>query len=278
VSPTPQFWVDGNATQSLPLPDRGVELGDGLFETLLLRRGHILYPDLHLQRLQRGLQVLGFPACMAQARTYLDAAAANCAQQEWAALRLTVTRGSAPRGYAPPANATPRILVAVTAITRDCREPLPPAIVQWSQLHWGSQPALVGIKHLNRLEQVLAASEARQAGLDDVLVADQQGRPISTSSGNLFALCGDRLLTPALTDCGIAGTRRCLVLERWAPAIGIAVAEAALSVGQVEEAKEVFYCNSLQGVRPVAALGDRQWREHPVAQRLQRCLVEDLPC
>ena len=97
IAPT-GIWIDGEPATALPLPDRGLEFGDGLFETLLLRRGQLLFSELHLQRLQAGLQVLGFPDCLEQARRYLVQAAAQLDYHKWAALRLTLTRGSAPRG------------------------------------------------------------------------------------------------------------------------------------------------------------------------------------
>ncbi len=278
MDPEPLFWVDGEAADSLPLPDRGLDLGDGLFETLLLQRGNVLYEELHLERLRAGLERLGFPDCLPRARACLAQAATACAALEWVAARLTITRGGGPRGYAPPTETTPRILVAATNMTRDCREQLPPARAGWATIRWGSQPLLAGLKHLNRLEQVLAAAEAREAGLDEVLVGDQRGLPVSTSAGNLFVLQHEHLVTPPLSDCGIAGTRRRLVIERWAPAIGIEVEERALSSDELEAAQELFYCNSVQGIRAIGELGARQWQDHTVAQRLHQCMVGELPC
>ena len=264
------IWVDGLPADSLPLPDRGLEFGDGLFETLLLRSGTPLYPGLHSERLQRGGLVLGFPACRdAMARQLAVATAAVAGKGwSWTALRITVTRGNGPRGYAPPMETTPRWVMRATRL--DKVEMLPPAALAVAGIRWPLQPAMAGLKHLNRLEQVLAAGEYQRAGLDEAVMLDQQGAVISVVAGNLFLATGKRLLTPSLQQCGIAGTRRRLVIERWAPALGLQVEETPVSLEQVGQADEVFFCNSLIGLRPVASLSGRSWQSHPLCMALYR--------
>lgn len=272
------IWVDGEPTNSLPLPDRGLDFGDGLFETLLLCRGQPLFESLHFERLQAGLRVLGFPDCMEQARQQLASASAQLTEHPWAALRLTVTRGAAPRGYAPPNDATPRIVIAAAALLQD-RSQLPEAVkLGWAELRWSSQPLLAGLKHLNRLEQVLAAREASARGLDDVVVMDQAGKVSSVSSANLFMVVGGTLYTPALETCGISGTRRRMILEHWASEIGLVAEQAHIAAGQLEQADELIICNSIRGIVPVASLGDRQWQDFPVSQALHARYCESLPC
>ena len=95
-------------------------------------------------------------------------------------------------------------------------------------MRWARQPALAGLKHLNRLEQVLAARECRERGLDELLVCDTAGRLVAATRGNLFLLRGDTLVTPDLAACGIAGTRRRLLLDTLAPALGLAAEVTAL--------------------------------------------------
>lgn len=275
---SPAIWVDGEPTCSLPLPDRGLDFGDGLFETLLLRRGQALYESLHFERLQAGLQVLGFPDCLEQARQQLSVASAQLAEHQWAALRLTVTRGAAPRGYAPPEEVTPRIVISAAALSQD-RSQFPDAVhLGWAELRWSSQPLLAGLKHLNRLEQVMAAREASAQGLDDVVVLDQEGSVCSVSSANLFVVSGGTLYTPALESCGISGTRRRLVLERWAPESGLVVEQCHVAAAQLEQADELFICNSIRGIVPVASLGGRQWHDFPVSRTLHARYCESLPC
>jgi len=270
VSRESSIWVDGVPSLALPLPDRGLDFGDGLFETLLLRRGQLLYSELHLQRLGTGLGLLAFPDCLAAISEQLALVQTQLQEWRWscAALRLTVTRGQGPRGYAPPLDTTPRIIISANRLHTDSEVMSAPARLITAHTRWGSQPQLAGIKHLNRLEQVLAAREKQSAGADEALMLDQAQRPVSVSAGNLFILLGDTLHTPLLNECGIAGTRRRLVLEQWAPAIGLAVQETQLELAALENADEVFFTSSLLGLRPVSSWEKRSWNDHSVCRQL----------
>ncbi|MEH6636457.1 MAG: aminodeoxychorismate lyase [Halioglobus sp.] len=272
-------WVDGAPASVLALPDRALDFGDGLFETLLLRHGTPLYLDLHMQRLQRGLQALALPDCLANVRLQLAQVANSVQESEWmwSALRVTVSRGSGPRGYAPPLTPRPRIIITVTQLGRDCAQLSEGAVLALAEMRWAAQPALAGIKHLNRLEQVLAAAQARAAGADEAVMLGQSGQLISVVAGNLFLVRGGQLLTPAIQDSGIAGTRRQLVMERWAKLLGLGVQETNLSLDDLATADEVFYSNSLLGLRPVASFGDHQWRDHSVCQSLFEQYRGELP-
>lgn len=263
-------WVDGLRAEALPLPDRALDFGDGLFETLLLVRGDPLFIDLHMERLQRGLQVLAFPDCVDSARRQLVLAAAAVQDLGWrqAALRLTVSRGAGLRGYAPPVSTKPRLIITASELPGDCRQMGAPAVLSLATMRWPTQPALAGLKHLNRLEQVLAAAERRVARSDEAVMLGQSGELVSVVAGNLFLLYQGRLQTPLLRDCGVAGTRRRLVMERWAGTLDLPVRESTLSLADLEAADEVFYCNSLQGLRPVASFGHRRWSSHRVCQAL----------
>ncbi len=276
--PVPAIWVDGEPAQALPLPDRGLDFGDGLFETLLLNSGAPLFPDLHLERLALGLQRLGFPDCIGRCREALDAASGNLESWSWAALRLTVTRGSGPRGYAPPVDPQPRIVVTAAPLREDRREFPPSLSVVPAHIRWSAQPVLAGIKHLNRLEQVLAASEAAAAAVDDVLVRDAAGNACSLSAANLFIVESGRLVTPRLDDCGIAGTRRRLVLEQWAPRLGMGAAEEPVSLERLLAADEVFCTNSLRGLQSLGRCERREWTATEVCRSLHAAYLESIAC
>lgn len=272
------IWLDGRHASALPLPDRGLDFGDGLFETLLLKLGKPLYLELHLQRLQKGLQCLHFPDCMQHIQTCLEQALTDVQARDWrwCALRLTVSRGTGPRGYAPPDPSFPRVIISAVEMDRDGSVMQPAARLTQATVRWGSQPALAGIKHLNRLEQVLAAAQYQAEAVDEAVMLDQAGRPMSVSAGNLFVVTEGRLVTPPLRDCGIAGTRRQLVLEHWAPALGLAAGESEVKLSDVEHAEEVFYSNSLQCLRPVADFCGRRWSRHEVCEALYQQYRRDL--
>jgi 4-amino-4-deoxychorismate lyase len=137
-----------------------------------------------------------------------------------------------------------------------------------AKTRWGRQPQLARIKHCNRLEQVLAASEKNHYGVDEVLMLGQDDQLVSVSAGNLFLRLGDELHTPVLDECGIEGTRRRLILEQWAPAIGCPTHESRLYRSDLVNAKEVFYSNTLLGLRPVAAIDDLRWDNQDICAAL----------
>ncbi len=257
-------WVDGKLASTLPLPDRGVDFGDGLFETLLLDRGRPLHLEAHLSRLTRGLQRLKFPPVTALAQTHLLVACAAIAQREvpWCAVRLTVTRGAGERGYAPSTNPRVRVICSATPLARDCAELLPPAALDIASWRWSTQPQLAGVKHLNRLDQVMVAQECQASGSDEMLVLDQNEQVVGVNTGNVFFRFGDRLMTPSLHQCGIHGTRRALIIETLAPALGLSVMETDIAQVEISSADEVFYSNSLIGLRPVKRCGATHWTDY----------------
>ncbi len=278
MSISPAIWLDGESCTALPLPDRGLDFGDGLFETLLLCEGRPLYPELHWQRLEQGLGRLDFPDVSTIAHAYVERVSGEIQgwHWPWAALRLTVTRGEGPRGYLPPAVQQPRILITATALDRDCRQIMAPANLSVSSVRWSTQPLLAGIKHLNRLEQVMAARQSAAQGADDSLMLDESGRVISATAGNLFIHAAGGLLTPRLDRCGIAGTRRRLLLERWAEHCGLEAREAELVLDDVLAAEEVFVSNSLVSLRPVARIGDMSWSRHAICEALFDCYRREI--
>lgn len=253
----------------LPIPDRGLDFGDGLFETLLVHRRNPLFLHLHMARMAQGLEALSFADCRTAARQQLEITCSAMAEEwRWAALRLSVIRSPGPRGYAPEQSLQPRILISVTPIDRDCTNMSPAATVSVADIRLSKQPALARIKHMNRLEQVLAATQAKAENVDESLMLDQAGNLVCFIAGNVFLVREGELLTPLLEDCGVAGTRRRLIIEKWAPAIGLKVREARLTLADLESAEEVFYSNSLQTVRPVSQWGDQTWSRHSVCEAI----------
>ncbi len=266
--PSPAIWVDGEPAAALPIPDRGLDFGDGLFETLLLQRGQPLLLDYHMQRLQQGLEVLAFPDCIRSAREQLLSACDHFTEEPWAVLRLTLTRGAGPRGYASPEHVVPRVIITSAALQQSRTDLSDPITLGWSDIAWSIQPRLAGIKHLNRLEQVLAANQARSLGVDDVVMLDATGLVCSLSAANIFMVANGQLVTPSLNQAGIAGTRRRLVIEQLAPALGIEVSQQAVHVQQLTEAQELFCCNAIRGLQPIGRLGERIWQAHPICSAL----------
>jgi 4-amino-4-deoxychorismate lyase len=268
VSTQPIFWIDGKQSATLPLPDRGLEFGDGLFETMLYQRGEIAFLDYHLLRLTRGLDTLKFPDCTSFVQSCLDRALSNLAGTDSGSLRLTVTRGQGPRGYAPPIDCQPRVIISFNVAQYDIDQFPEPAVTEVCTLRWSNNASLAGLKHLNRLEQVMASQERLARGLDEMLMLDQRERVISTISGNLYAVFNGEIHTPVIDSAGIRGTRRQLLIERWSHALDMKVVEQDIDLERLLGASELFYSNSLVGLRPIQSVGRTIWSGHPVCEAL----------
>lgn len=263
-------WVDGHRAESLPLPDRGLNFGDGLFETMLFAQGRVFYPDLHLARLGKGIAVLGFPDCLPEVQDQLLLVSEELlgAQHTQYAVRLTLTRGDGPRGYTPGSACKPRIIISAAPVEQDWQQKPSAAAISVAKIRWSHQPQLAGLKHLNRLEQVLAARERFKVSVDELIMLDGESLVISTVSGNLFAVIDDVLQTPRLNQCGIEGTRRRLIIEKWSQKVGIETRELDLDMHLLQNSTELFFCNSIVGLRPISSLGGRVWPTHPICDAL----------
>ena len=145
-----------------------------------------------------------------------------------------------------------------------------------STIQLPTQPVLAGIKHCNRIEQVLAAREAESLGVDDVLMCNlRQGVQCSVSA-NVFAVFGDRLVTPPCDESGIAGTRRRLVMEELAARCALEVQERELPVVEVMDADAVFLSNAIAGLRRVESIDARTYGENAALQNLQQAYFDEL--
>ncbi|KHL67734.1 4-amino-4-deoxychorismate lyase [Pseudomonas flexibilis] len=268
-------WVDGRPAAELPLSDRGLAYGDGLFETLAVRHGQPCLLAAHLQRLRLGCDRLGIPFDEA---LVTDELLAFCAAVGDGVAKLIVTRGDGLRGYAPPTPVQPRRLLLAS--------PLPAYPVGHAEqgvelfpcaLRLAEQPRLAGLKHLNRLEQVLARAEWQDSRYAEGLLRDQAGRPIEGVFSNLFLVSDGRLLTPSLERCGVAGVMRGALLEQ-AHALGIACEVRDLAFDELLAAQEIFLCNSVYGVWPVRRLETRVWLPGPLTRKLQGIARTLLDC
>jgi aminodeoxychorismate lyase len=264
-----RLWIDGEPAHSVPADSRALHYGDGVFRTLLRRNGTTLLRAAHLQRLLDDGARLGIrppdPAALQRALRNAETGTPD------AVLKLMLVRSAGDRGYRPQRNDGSLLIhryppPAATAFPR------PGARVFRCNLKMAHQPALAGIKHLNRLEQVLASRDW-PAGADEGILCDQDDRPVCGTRSNLFWIHRARLHTPALTGCGVAGVMRDRVLALAAD-LDIATAIGATDWDALLAAEEVFLTNSLIGIWPVSSLGARQWpAPGPVTARLQSALA-----
>jgi 4-amino-4-deoxychorismate lyase len=256
--------VNGQPQDSVSALDRGLSYGDGLFETIRLVGAHAPLWSRHMQRLLTGCERLRMAAPDPQ-QLWQEALHASKDLPN-AVLRITLTRGIGERGYAPPvAGNTTRIVAAF---------PLPAMPVSIYQegirtrlctTTLADQPLLAGIKHLNRLEQVLARAEWNDPNVAEGLVCDRHGQVISATAANLFAVIDGVTVTPAVDRCGVAGVARAAMLDAL-PACRV----RDLPLAECLRASELFLSSSIRGILPVQAVSDTVYAPGPVTRAMQR--------
>lgn len=257
-------WVDGVASDTVPIDDRGLQYGDGLFETILVRAGVARFLAAHLSRLARGCLRLGIPCDEVAIRA--DVTRALAVAPSLAVLKVVVTRGSGlRRGYAPRPAPSRRIVSLWP--TEDASGLAAGVTLGVAETRAATNPALAGLKHLNRLDNVLAAAEIA-AGDFDVLMLDVADRLVSGTSCNFFVARAGRLATPALDSAGVAGVLRGIV-QREAATLGLVVQERALTLADLQAADEALITNARIGVVPVSRVGEHSFRTFDLALRLR---------
>jgi 4-amino-4-deoxychorismate lyase len=274
---TPVEIVEDDGSATISAADRGLHYGDGVFETLACRDGRPRFLAAHLERLAAGCARLGMPEPPRQRlesaiRVAAARGVAGSAPAGRSLVKLILTRGaSAQRGYAPPAGIEPCCIVqsfAWPADTDACAEH--GVAVQYSRVPLTENPLLAGIKHLNRLDSVLARAGLAGSDCAEALLRAADGAVVCGSMSNLFIVCAGRLLTPRIERGGIAGIARGAI-GRAAAALGWDVEERVLHPADVEAADEVFLTNVRIGAWPVVRLGTRRWAVGERTRRLQRC-------
>lgn len=262
------LWRDGVPQGAGARLDRGLEFGDGLFETIAVTDGRPRLLERHLARLALGCARLGIPAPAAD--VLADELGAAARLPGTGLLKLVITRGAGGTGYGADPGAGPcRWLVAAPARPRPASYARDGVAVRHLATRLAEQPLLAGLKHLNRLEQVLARREL-EAGppAEEGLMADVHGRLVCGTMTNVYAVIDNRLVTPSLERAGVAGVMRAALLEAWRAA-GVAVEVRDLGPAELAGASEVFLTNALIGVWPVAALEARALAPGPYARQAQ---------
>ena len=259
-------WIDGQPATAVNLQNRGLAYGDGLFETIAVRNGQPSLMDGHLARLALGCQRLAIDADLALVR---DEILRYASQLGDGVAKLILTRGDSQRGYAPVAGAAPRRILQGSPLPSYPAEHAEHGVRLFPcQTRLGEQPLLAGLKHLNRLEQVLARAEWQDSEHAEGLMCDGQGRVIEGVYSNFFLVRDGVLLTADLSRCGVAGVMRGALLQQ-ACALGIPVQVGDLPFAVLEQADEVFLCNSVYGVWPVRAFAALNWSPGPLTRKLQ---------
>ncbi len=267
------LWLDGVPLDADAGLDRGLEFGDGLFETIAVSGSRPRLLERHLARLAGGCERLGLagpePGALAAELT------AAALRPGTGLLKLIVTRGAGGTGYGiGPAARARRYLYAGPARARPADWAAEGVAVRLLTTRLAEQPLLAGLKHLNRLEQVLARRELDAGGAaQEGLLCDVHGRLVCGTMSNVFAVIDNRLVTPSLERAGVAGVMRAALIDRW-QAAGTAVEVRDLEPPALDGASELFLSNALIGVWPVRRLGARALAPGPFARQAQAWLAE----
>jgi len=241
--------------------DRGLTLGDGLFETLQAKDGRVLRLEAHLDRLARGAEVIGLPLPDMDLEAALaDTLAANGLSD--GVLRLTLTRGVGPRGVLPPLAPQPTVLITAA--------PLPPpapaaCLIGASVTRRNELSPLAAIKSLNYLDNILARQEAARRGADDAVLLNTMERVAETSIANIFAVLDGRLITPPVSEGALPGVMRAAVLA-------LEGIERAFTLQELMQADEVFLTSALS-IRPVREVEGFVLLSDAAARRLAAALA-----
>jgi 4-amino-4-deoxychorismate lyase len=246
--------VNGAPATRIDVFDRGLAYGDGLFETFAVRHGRPCCWNDHLDRLARGADRLGLS--VPSADRLRSEVALVTTDIERGILKVILTRGSATRGYRPPSTTRPtRICFASEGVPDAARPDWTREAAVWiCRTRLGINPQLAGIKHLNRLEQVLAAAELEGSGMDEGLMLDAEGFLVSGTMSNLFILDQHGLHTPLIDRCGVAGTARSAMLSM-AETMGVRIQTRRLAVDELFAARAAFLTNAILGVWPISRVG-----------------------
>ncbi len=257
---TARLLVDGRAAGQVSALDRGLGYGDGLFESIRLIGTMAPLWSRHMHRLATSCDRLRMPPPDAEQLWRETLQVIQGMSQS--VVRITLTRGTGARGYAPPAQAVPTRVVAAFP-------PPPPHAsglrLRVCDIRLSEQPLLAGMKHLNRLEQVLARAEWNDPAIAEGVLCDSHDRVISATMANLFAAVDGQWVTPALDRCGVAGVARAEVLAA-CPQIHV----SELGLDALRGASEVFLSSSVRGILPVHSLEGRGYTPGDTTYRLQR--------
>ena len=251
------FYVNGEEQAHIALSDRSFQYGDGCFTTMLIVDGHIQHWSLHQQRLDKALSVLNIAKpdwVVVQGWLKKILLSAPSLKLQYSGIKIHISRGCGGRGYNAIGADSPQITIHAFDY--------PTYYKHWqndgvnlgiSVINLGLNPLLAGIKHNNRLEQVLIKSNIEHLSYDDVVVCDLNHKVIETSASNLFWIKNDYLYTSDLSSCGVAGTMRHQVLQL-AQSLSLLPKVGSYLLQDLLDADEIFISNALHGIVPVISI------------------------
>ncbi|MFC1605753.1 aminodeoxychorismate lyase [Pseudomonadota bacterium] len=261
--------VEGEISERVSAMDRGLQYGDGLFETLAVVQGTPRFWQGHMDRLAVGCERLGLPTTPQS--VLLREVQTVSAGHRRCVVKVIITRGNSGRGYGADEDVRTNRVVCAWAWPEDPGHLVETGIsMRICDLRLGIQPALAGLKHLNRLEQVMARAEWRDPSIHEGILLDAEDYVISAISSNIFLVQGDRLLTPRMDRCGVRGVMRAAILN----AFRNRCEQRRITLDMLPEADEIFVCNAVRGIFPVTRIDHWEYDIGPVTREVQQWLEQ----
>lgn len=267
-------YVNGKAGQAISITDRGLHYGDGLFETILCLNGQLTLQDEHLRRLAKDSQRLHIHLDNNKLKNELEVLLAeiNKLGALTGVVKIIISREYAGRGYAYAKHSTGNRLLQYYAGLAYPLDNLQGIRLSLSDRRLPSNTQLAGIKHLNRLEQVLAAHATQKPFYQESLLSGAGQELLECVSSNIFMVKNGRLYTPDLSRAGVQGVMRDYILSVVALDLQLSVEVKKLYIDDLMQADELFICNSVFGVWPVIAVHVREYPLGTTTVAIQRAI------
>ncbi|MGE4569971.1 MAG: endolytic transglycosylase MltG [Gammaproteobacteria bacterium] len=264
----PIVLINGAKQSKTTVFNRNTQFGDGLFETCVVESKNILFWSYHIARLNKGCQKLGIGNVdesfwLSDIRKALSVSRLNSC-----VVKIMLSRGESLRGYGFESGIKPVRIVIVSEMPEI--KPRQNLTLDFCDSGYASNPKLAGIKHCNRLEQILARADLKG---DEGIMLDEDGNIISVTQGNIFSIYANTLHTPRLDKCGIEGTRRAIILEI-ASELGMQINVGPLSVDGLMESDEVFISNSVMEIQSITQIGDMSFASNGVTGLIRTAFEE----
>jgi len=259
--------INGEEQDKISIFSRNMQYGDGLFETCVAMDNQILFWPRHFSRLEIGCEKLNINKIDEGVwlsdikKAFALSLKKNCI------VKLILSRGNSLRGYGYKDDIKPVRIVIISEMHQSLINK--EFSLEYSTSGYHSNPQLAGIKHCNRLEQILARSNL---SCNEAIMLDEKENVISVTQGNIYFIFGNKLLTPKLDRCGVVGSRRSLILEL-ARSLKMDALESNISINQAQQADEVFISNSIIGIQPVHAIERHKLGKNPQTEKIQKAFL-----
>ncbi len=259
--------INGEEQDKISIFSRNMQYGDGLFETCVAMDNQILFWSCHFSRLEIGCEKLNINKIDEGVwlsdikKAFALSLKKNCI------VKLILSRGNSLRGYGYKDDIKPVRIVIISEMHQSLINK--EFSLEYSTSGYHSNPQLAGIKHCNRLEQILARSNL---SCNEAIMLDEKENVISVTQGNIYFIFGNKLLTPKLDRCGVVGSRRSLILEL-ARSLKMDALESNISINQAQQADEVFISNSIIGIQPVHAIERHKLGKNPQTEKIRKAFL-----